>query len=69
MLKKIIVRLIKFYQRNVSPFLGHNCRFYPSCSEYAVRAINKYGLLIGGIKGLGRVFKCGPWSQGGVDLP
>lgn len=45
------------------------CQFYPSCSEYAVRAIEKYGVVRGAGKGVWRVLRCHPWSQGGVDKP
>ncbi len=68
-MKQIFLRLIKFYQLFISPNLGQNCRFYPSCSEYNYQAIVKYGLIRGGWKGLKRTLKCGPWHQGGVDIP
>ncbi|MCD5397087.1 MAG: membrane protein insertion efficiency factor YidD [Candidatus Pacebacteria bacterium] len=45
------------------------CRFHPSCSEYFKQALKKYGLFKGGWKGVKRILRCGPWSQGGVDLP
>ena len=68
-MKKIIVKIIKFYQIVISPLLGDNCRFYPSCSEYTLKSINKYGTLKGGIKGIKRLLRCHPFSGGGVDLP
>jgi uncharacterized protein len=69
MLKKIILATIKFYQSFISPGLGCNCRFYPSCSSYAVRAIKKYGALKGSRKSVWRILKCNPFNKGGVDLP
>jgi len=69
MIKKLFLKLIKFYQIFISPFLGNNCRFYPSCSEYFVRVIEKYGLLKGLKLGVKRILKCHPWNSGGVDFP
>ena len=69
MVKDILCRLIKFYQKFISPNLGKHCRFYPSCSEYSYQAIKKYGLLKGFIKGVRRILKCNPWNAGGVDIP
>jgi uncharacterized protein len=69
MLKNIVLKLITFYQKGISPLLGNHCRFFPSCSEYTLISIKKYGLLKGGAKGAMRIIKCGPWSEGGVDLP
>jgi len=69
MVKKIILKIILFYQNFISPFLGKNCRFYPTCSEYTRQTIEKYGLLKGFLKGLKRILKCHPYHRGGVDLP
>ena len=66
---KIILKIIKFYQLFISPNIGQRCRFYPSCSEYSYQAVIKYGLIKGGFKGLKRILRCGPWHQGGVDIP
>ena len=59
--------LIRGYQRFISPFLGSNCRFYPSCSEYTYQAIEKYGALRGGWMGVRRVSRCHPFNPGGYD--
>jgi hypothetical protein len=82
MLKKLlqlpripILYFIKLYQKTLSPdhgFFKHHhphgyCRFYPTCSEYGYQAIKKYGLLVGGVKTVWRIFRCNPWSKGGVD--
>jgi putative membrane protein insertion efficiency factor len=68
-IKIIVLKIIKFYQLFVSPNLNQRCRFYPSCSEYNYQAISRYGIIKGGGKGLKRILRCGPWSQGGVDIP
>lgn len=65
--QKFVVGLIKAYQMCVSPFLPSTCRFYPSCSEYAVQAIEKYGLWRGGFKACRRVLRCHPFCPGGYD--
>jgi len=78
MFKKLILSIIRFYQRFLSPDQGifnlslglrKNCRFYPSCSEYAYQTIEKYGTLAGFWKGIKRILKCHPWHPGGIDLP
>lgn len=66
-MRKIILKIIKFYQIFISPNFGNVCRFYPSCSEYSCRAIKKYGLLRGSWLGLKRLTKCHPWHPGGID--
>jgi len=63
------LNLIKFYQKFISPNLGQNCRFYPSCSEYTYQAIGKYGLLKGFWMGIKRILRCNPFNKGGIDLP
>ena len=64
-----MLRIIKFYQIFISPFLGKHCRFYPSCSSYSYSVIKKYGVLKGIFLSTKRIFKCNPLSQGGIDLP
>jgi len=68
-MQQTIIKLIKLYQRFVSPNLGRHCRFYPSCSNYTMLSIEKYGLLKGCRKGIWRIVRCNPWNPGGVDLP
>jgi putative membrane protein insertion efficiency factor len=58
---------IRLYQLVFSPFLGRQCRFYPSCSEYTREAIDKYGLLKGVWLGCRRLLRCHPFHPGGVD--
>jgi len=69
MIKKLILKSIKFYQTLVSPVFGRVCRFYPSCSQYSYIAIKKYGVVKGLWKGLKRILRCHPWNVGGVDQP
>ena len=66
-MRKILIFLIKFYQKAISPFLGGRCRFYPTCSEYTKQAIEKYGALKGSYLGLTRILKCHPFHKGGYD--
>jgi putative membrane protein insertion efficiency factor len=68
-MKTIVIQFIIFYQKFVSPLFGRQCRFYPSCSQYSILAIEKYGLVIGLCKTLLRVLKCNPLNPGGVDFP
>ena len=67
--KRILLVCLSFYQKFLSPSLGQNCRFYPSCSSYSAQAIEKYGALKGLQKGFYRILKCNPYNKGGVNLP
>ncbi len=67
--KKIAKALIIFYQTFISPWLPSTCRFYPTCSQYTLEAINKYGLWQGILLGMRRVLKCHPFHPGGYDPP
>jgi len=64
---RMAVLPILFYQRCLSPFLGTNCRFYPTCSQYMLEAILRFGVLRGTGLGVKRLLRCGPWNPGGVD--
>jgi len=66
-MRNIIVIFIKFYQKYISPLKGPTCRFYPTCSEYAIQAILKYGIWKGIIKAVIRILKCHPFHPGGYD--
>ncbi len=69
-MRKIGIYLIKFYKKFISPifhFLGVECKYYPTCSEYALEAIEKYGLLKGSFLTGKRILKCNPFSKGGYD--
>ena len=73
--KKAAIFIIKLYQRTLS--FDHGplktfypqgfCRFYPSCSQYGVEAVEKYGIIKGGLKTLWRIIRCNPWNKGGND--
>lgn len=66
-MKMLLVGLIRCYQYFISPLLGRSCRFYPSCSEYALEALERYGALRGLRLALRRVSHCQPWHPGGFD--
>ncbi|HEU5443147.1 MAG TPA: membrane protein insertion efficiency factor YidD [Steroidobacteraceae bacterium] len=66
-LRAVIVAPIRIYQRAISPAIPQRCKYYPSCSEYAVQAVRRYGILRGLILAAWRLLRCNPWSLGGVD--
>jgi len=66
MIRKIILAPIRFYQKRISPAFAPRCKYYPSCSSYAITAIGRYGLK-GIVMAMWRVVRCNPWSLGGVD--
>lgn len=66
-MKKRLIKLIEKYQKYISPILGNNCKYYPSCSEYTKQAIDKYGAIKGSFYGIKRIFRCNPFSKGGYD--
>lgn len=66
-MKTVLLGLIRGYQLFLSPLLGSNCRFYPTCSHYAHEAILKHGALKGMWLAVRRIGRCNPWHEGGVD--
>lgn len=66
-MKQVLLALIRLYRLTLSPWLGQQCRFYPTCSHYGEEAIEKHGALRGGWLTIKRIVKCGPWHQGGYD--
>ena len=64
---KLIIMVIRAYRLILSPWLGHHCRFRPTCSIYAVEAIQRYGAYRGGWLAVKRLSRCHPWHEGGVD--
>lgn len=66
-MKSFILSCIRFYKKNISPCVGNNCRFTPTCSEYTYQAINRYGIITGSWIGLKRIIRCHPWNKGGKD--
>ncbi len=67
--RRLLVGLVRFYQLALSPYLGGQCRFTPSCSDYAVLALNRYGAVRGGILAAWRIVRCNPWGGHGHDPP
>lgn len=76
-MKKVLIKIIAFYQRTLSPdsgwlnffYPGGYCKYNPNCSEYCKQSIEKHGAAKGFVFGLWRIMRCNPWSKGGVDLP
>lgn len=66
-MRRILTFLIKAYQWLVSPVLGSNCRFHPTCSQYALQALDTHGPLRGSYLALRRIGRCHPWHEGGYD--
>lgn len=66
-LRRVAVAPLKLYQALISPALGPRCKFYPSCSEYAVQAIMRFGILRGLVLATWRLLRCNPFSRGGFD--
>jgi putative membrane protein insertion efficiency factor len=66
-MKKLAILFIKFYQLSISPLLPNTCRFTPSCSQYGIEAINKYGAFKGSFLSLKRILRCHPWGGSGYD--
>ncbi|MDB3994013.1 membrane protein insertion efficiency factor YidD [Gammaproteobacteria bacterium] len=67
MLKTLLIKFISLYQLSLSPFIGGQCRFHPTCSQYTKEAIEKHGSMKGSFLGARRICKCHPWYQGGYD--
>ena len=63
----LFIGLIKLYQYTLSPFFGRQCRFVPTCSQYGIEAIQKYGVMKGGWLALKRILRCNPWGGSGYD--
>jgi len=64
---KLLIKVIKLYQKYISILFGRRCRFYPTCSQYAIEALDKYGLVGGFFKAMKRLVKCNPFHPGGYD--
>jgi putative membrane protein insertion efficiency factor len=63
----MLIAIIKFYKYFISPLLGSNCRFYPSCSSYSLEALQRHGFIIGSYLTFKRLLKCHPFHEGGID--
>jgi uncharacterized protein len=66
-LRTAFIAPLRLYQKLISPALGARCKYWPSCSEYAVQSIRSYGILRGLVLAVWRVLRCNPWSHGGID--
>jgi len=66
-MKIIAIGFIRFYQLFISPLFPPHCRFYPTCSQYALEAVKKYGVVRGSIMAIKRIAKCHPFHKGGYD--
>lgn len=66
-MKRVLLVLVRFYRRAISPFRSPCCRYTPTCSQYALEAIEKYGALKGGWMAFRRILRCNPFHKGGYD--
>ena len=66
-MKTLLIGLLRFYRYAISPMLGRNCRFHPTCSEYAIEAVQRHGALRGGWLAARRIGRCHPWGGSGYD--
>ena len=66
-MKTILILIIRFYQKCISPLFPPTCRYYPTCSAYFIQALQKYGFFKGSYLGVRRILRCHPWHEGGYD--
>ena len=66
-MKRLLIGLLRAYQYALSPILGRSCRFFPTCSDYGIEAIGRYGAIKGSYLAVRRVLRCHPWHPGGYD--
>ncbi|MFW6287249.1 MAG: membrane protein insertion efficiency factor YidD [bacterium] len=66
-MKKVLIIIVRFYQKAISPWTMKSCRFQPTCSEYTVQALMKHGAIKGTWMGIKRILRCHPFSSGGYD--
>ncbi|MFH1655174.1 MAG: membrane protein insertion efficiency factor YidD [Candidatus Omnitrophota bacterium] len=66
-MRKLFIFLIRFYQNCIRWAIPRSCRFHPSCSEYCLEAVGRYGILSGSMKGIKRILRCNPFCAGGYD--
>lgn len=65
--RQVLILVIRLYQVTLSPLLGRQCRYLPTCSEYCIEALQRHGAVMGGLLGLRRILRCHPFSKGGYD--
>ena len=66
-MKKIVIALIKGYRKYISPMKSTKCPYFPTCSEYGLQAVEKYGVIKGGLLAFWRILRCNPFNKGGYD--
>lgn len=66
-MRNILINLIRFYRKNISPLKNPCCRYIPTCSQYAIEAVEKHGVFKGGLMAVWRILRCNPLSKGGYD--
>jgi putative membrane protein insertion efficiency factor len=66
---RVVIGLVRGYQIALSPIFGGQCRFHPSCSQYFILAVEKYGVVSGSLRGAWRILRCNPFCPGGYDPP
>ena len=66
-MKRLLLLLISFYRKNISPLSPPKCKYYPTCSEYGMTAIERFGAIKGGLMTVWRILRCNPFSKGGFD--
>ena len=66
-MKRVLLALVRFYRRAISPYRPSCCRYYPTCSQYAIEALEKYGAIKGGYLTVRRILRCNPFHKGGYD--
>lgn len=66
-MSRLAILLVKLYQKVISPLKPRTCRFHPTCSEYSIQALGKYGFIKGSYKSIKRILRCNPFSPGGYD--
>ena len=67
MVKRFLIKLVRGYQKYISPGIGSHCKYVPTCSQYMIDALEKYGVIRGLAKGIWRILRCNPFSKGGYD--
>ena len=67
MIGRAVIKLVRWYQKNISPAIGPHCKYQPTCSQYMIDAVTKYGAFKGTAMGIWRILRCNPCSKGGYD--
>ncbi|MCD7891006.1 MAG: membrane protein insertion efficiency factor YidD [Ruminococcus sp.] len=67
-MKSVLISFVKFYRKHISPHFPARCKYYPTCSKYAIDAIEKFGAFKGSLLAIWRILRCNKWSMGGIDF-